>query len=130
LDYPGEDLLFDTDEALAARLRSVAVDAAALADSWRAGSLAVDGATVALVGRVNAGKSTLFNALLGRPRALVSATPGTTRDVVEAPLQLPSMRIRLLDCAGLRDTTDPVEAAGIALGEEAARDADLRVHVL
>ena len=130
LDYPGEDLLFSSDAALAARLGAVGRQAHVLADSWRAGAIAVDGATVALVGAVNSGKSTLLNALLGRTRALVSPIPGTTRDVVEADLLLPGVRVRLLDCAGIRDTVDPIESAGIALGFAAAREADLRLLIL
>ncbi len=130
LDYPGEDLLFSGDEQLALRLGEVSRGARAAAASFNAGRFAVEGARVALVGKVNAGKSTLFNALLGRARALVSAMPGTTRDVVEASLQLPTMRVVLLDTAGLRDTTDSVEAEGVALGQDMAGEADLRVLVV
>ncbi|HNH46311.1 MAG TPA: 50S ribosome-binding GTPase, partial [Myxococcota bacterium] len=84
---------------------------------------------VALVGPVNAGKSSLFNALLGRNRAIVSAQPGTTRDVVESPLQLPELRILLCDTAGLRDTADPVEAEGVELARSLAAEVDLRLVV-
>ncbi len=143
LDYPGEDLLFSTDDAIAGGLRVIAAEATGLAAGWRAGAVALDGARVALVGRVNAGKSSLLNALLGRERAIVSATPGTTRDVVEAPLLLPSGRILLLDTAGERrpppavgvpaaaepdgDEHDAIEAAGLSLGRAAAAAADLRL---
>jgi tRNA modification GTPase len=130
LDYPGEDLLFASDQTLATRLRALGDDARGLAGSFPAGRFAVDGATVALVGPVNAGKSTLFNALLGRERALVSPTPGTTRDVVESVLQLPAMRVTLLDTAGDRVAEDPVEAAGVSLGRASAAAADLRLAIV
>lgn len=129
LDYPGEDLLFSTDTELRGRLESVGMQARAIAETWRAGHRAVQGARVALVGPVNAGKSSLFNALLGRNRAIVSALPGTTRDVVESPLQLPELQVLLCDTAGLRDTVDPVEAEGVELARSLAAEVDLRLVV-
>ncbi|HNC94955.1 MAG TPA: tRNA uridine-5-carboxymethylaminomethyl(34) synthesis GTPase MnmE [Myxococcota bacterium] len=129
LDYPGEDLLFSTDNELRSRLQQVGTQARGIAQTWQAGHRAVQGARVALVGPVNAGKSSLFNALLGRNRAIVSAQPGTTRDVVESPLQLPELRILLCDTAGLRDTADPVEAEGVELARSLAAEVDLRLVV-
>ncbi len=128
LDYPGEDLLFASDVEIARRFAGLAMEARSTASGFRAGQFAVAGARVALVGPVNAGKSSLFNALLGRPRALVSATPGTTRDVIEATLQMDAVRITLVDTAGDRDTDDAIEAAGVALGRQARREADLVIH--
>jgi tRNA modification GTPase len=78
------------------------------------GTLVHDGALVVLVGAPNVGKSSLFNALLGEARAIVTEVPGTTRDAIEAVLDLPSWPLRLVDTAGLRDTTDQVEQLGIA----------------
>lgn len=128
LDYPGEDLLVPPDDAISARLGQVAGRArSAVAGGGR---VAVEGARVALVGAVNVGKSSLFNALLGRPRALVSATPGTTRDVVEATLPLDAARITLCDTAGERETPDAIEAAGMGLARATAGEADLVVHVV
>jgi tRNA modification GTPase len=127
LDYPGEDLLLPDDAELRARLLAVASAAEAVAASWQAGRVAVEGARVVLVGPANAGKSSLFNALLGRPRSIVSASPGTTRDVVEATLQTDQARVVLVDTAGLRDAADEVEAEGITRAGEAAADADLLV---
>jgi tRNA modification GTPase len=130
LDYPGEDLLVASDDALAERLQAVATEARTAVAGHRAAQVAVEGARVALVGPVNAGKSSLFNALLGRERALVSPAPGTTRDVVESPLQLDAVRVTLLDTAGERPTDDPVEAAGLALAAEMTAAADLLLVVL
>ncbi len=130
LDYPGEDLLVASDAELAARLDTVAADAAAVVAGHRAGRVAVDGAKVALIGPVNAGKSSLFNALLGRHRALVSPVPGTTRDVVESALPLEAMRVLLYDTAGERDATDPIEAAGLELAARMVETVDLVLVVL
>ena len=130
LDYPGEDLLVGSDGALAERLHRLAVQAARLADSWRAGRVAVEGARVVLAGPVNAGKSSLFNALLGRQRAIVSPQAGTTRDAVESPLQLEAARLTLVDTAGEREATDAIEAEGIEQARVESRGADLVVRCI
>ncbi|MSQ01504.1 MAG: GTP-binding protein [Myxococcales bacterium] len=125
LDYPGEDLLVPADVALAARLSALATRAASVAASWVGGRIAVEGARVVFAGPVNAGKSSLFNALLGADRAIVAPTPGTTRDVVEATLQLDAVRIVLVDTAGERDSADVIEAEGVARALAARASADL-----
>lgn len=130
LDYPGEDLLFSTDDQIARTLGAIAAEARGMAAGWQAGRVALDGARVALIGEVNAGKSSLFNALLGRERALVSPIPGTTRDVVESPLALPGGRIVLLDTAGEREDADGIEAAGMVMGRANRDAADLRILCL
>jgi len=111
------------------RLRRLAQRAQVAAESYATGRILVDGATVALVGPVNAGKSSLFNALGGSERALVSSTPGTTRDVVERQIRLGAVSIRLLDTAGERQA-EGLEAEGIALGRRLTEDADLLVVVV
>ncbi len=83
-----------------------------------------EGWRIALVGRVNTGKSSLFNALLKRERALVTPHPGTTRDVIEEAMEVGGYPVILQDTAGVRSARDPVEAAGVALGRETARQAD------
>ncbi len=125
LDYPGEDLLVPADAALAERLFALATRAAAVAATWTGGRIAVEGARVVLAGPVNAGKSSLFNALLGANRAIVAPTPGTTRDVVEASMQLDAVRIVLVDTAGERDSADVIEAEGVARALAARAAADL-----
>ena len=99
----------------------------ALAASFRFGSIQRNGISLALVGRPNAGKSSLFNRLLDRDRAIVSATPGTTRDTIEETFSLDGIPIRLVDTAGLRtsDTLDEAETLGIARSHEALAEADL-----
>ena len=78
-----------------------------------------EGARVPLVGRPNVGKSSLFNALLGEDRAIVTPAPGTTRDRVSEAIELAGLRVTLSDTAGLRDTVDPIEAIGVTLAEKA-----------
>lgn len=90
-----------------------------------------DGGVIALVGAVNAGKSSLLNALSGRDRALVTDLPGTTRDFIEENLDLEGLPVRLVDTAGLRkDTSDPIEAMGIQKSREIMERADLIALVL
>ncbi len=130
LDYPGEDLLFAPEAALRTHLIGVGVRSRAMAGTFTAGRIAVQGARVVLAGPVNAGKSSLFNALLGRERAIVSPTPGTTRDAVEATLQLPEVRITLVDTAGERETPDVLEAIGMQRAAEEAAAADLVIRCI
>jgi tRNA modification GTPase len=95
-----------------------------LLETARAGELVRRGAVVALAGAPNVGKSSLFNALLGESRAIVTDIPGTTRDAIEAVIDTPTVPIRLVDTAGLRDATDPVERLGVQVSESyAARSA-------
>lgn len=130
LDYPADELALLDDEVLVGRLVEAARRCRALAATQTAGRVLVEGARVALVGPVNAGKSSLFNALLGRRRALVHESPGTTRDVLEARCRIAGLDVVLLDTAGERATTDPVEAAGLALARELVEEADLLLVVL
>lgn len=88
-----------------------------------------EGVAVILAGKVNVGKSSLLNALLGRARALVSSVPGTTRDFIEEALDLDGLCVRITDTAGLRDSADPVEREGVALARELAAAARLVVLV-
>ena len=91
---------------------------------WREGALAV------LAGPVNAGKSSLLNALLGRERAIVSPTPGTTRDYIEENVYIRGVPLRLIDTAGLRESVDTVEAEGVRRSRDLAMGADLLLFVL
>jgi tRNA modification GTPase len=129
LDYPEEDVDPTADRA-AAEIGAVASEARAMQASWRLARVAVQGARVALVGPVNAGKSSLFNQLLGQRRALVHERPGTTRDVLEVAMDLDGVAVTLLDTAGERETDDPIEAAGLALAAELVADVDLVLVVL
>jgi len=130
LDHPDDELALVDDDTLVSTLVAVGRRCDEVASTHAAGRVLVQGARVALVGPVNAGKSSLFNALLGRRRALVHHRPGTTRDVLEVATVVDGLSITLLDTAGERRSTDPVEAAGLALSRELIGEADLLVVVL
>ena len=111
---------------IAASIYSVVAPLEALAASFQRGQLLRNGAAIAIVGRPNAGKSSLFNRLLARERAIVTPLPGTTRDTLEESLALGGIPLRLIDTAGLRLTgADEAEQHGIARTHEALADADL-----
>lgn len=128
LDFP-EDVEARAVEGWAVRCQGVSEVLADWQARFEAGQRARTRPRVVLAGPPNAGKSSLFNALLGRERALVSASPGTTRDYVEMELGVGGADVTLVDTAGLRDTEDPVEAAGVERSEGQVRGADVVVWV-
>lgn len=87
------------------------------------------GIRVAILGRPNAGKSSVFNALLGRPRAIVASRPGTTRDTLEEEIEIGEVLVRLIDTAGIRETGEPVEAEGVARARRESELADVILYV-
>ncbi len=103
---------------------------AALLAGFRAGRVVREGATVVIAGAANVGKSSLFNRLLARERAIVAASPGTTRDTLAESLDLGGIPVRLVDTAGLREVEDEVESEGVRRAREAAVEADLVLLVL
>ncbi len=103
---------------------------AGLLAGFRAGRVVREGAIVVITGRPNVGKSTLFNRLLGRERAIVTDIPGTTRDTLEEDLALDGIPVRLVDTAGMREAQDPVESEGIRRANLAREEADLTLLVL
>lgn len=128
LSFPEE--AEEVEEEFAPRLTAVLEAAQALVRTATRGERIRRGARVVLFGPVNAGKSTLFNALLGESRALVDSEPGTTRDVLEANLELGGLAVVLADTAGLRDGPGRVEALGMARARGALQSADLAVLVI
>jgi len=109
---------------------AVAAEMAGLLADGRRGEIIRDGLRVAIVGPPNVGKSTLLNVLAGREAAIVSAIPGTTRDIVEVRLALDGYVVVLSDTAGLRPSDDPIEAEGVRRARARAGEADLRVFVV
>lgn len=127
LDYPEEGVeLRDVRPGL----HEVRTRIADLLATAAAGALVQRGARLAIVGRPNAGKSSLLNALLGYERSIVSDVPGTTRDYLEAPLELGGVPLTAVDTAGIRATGDAVEASGVRRALELADEADLVLCLL
>ena len=130
VDFPDEDLPENVAAEAAPALAAVRAEiAAGLADGAR-GERVRDGFRIALIGAPNAGKSSLLNALVGRAAAIVTATPGATRDVIEVPLTIAGYRVILADTAGVRATADPIEAEGVRRARAWAEGADLRLFLV
>ena len=124
LDFSEEDITFVGRAELVALLVAMSGRLTRLLETARDGRILREGATVAIVGRPNVGKSSLLNALTSTDRAIVTAIPGTTRDVLDEWLNLQGVPVRLLDTAGIRETHDPVEREGIERSHRAVEDAD------
>lgn len=129
IDFPEADLDPAADPWIDGELVALRDGCARLADGFRHGRAVTHGISVALVGPVNVGKSSLLNALVGKERALVAADPGTTRDWLEVAGVWDGVAVTLIDTAGTRSTTDPIEQRGIALGEARVAEADVVVVV-
>lgn len=130
LDFSEEDVEFADRSRLTSLLDSSLSHLKKLTDSFRLGNAIKNGVPVAIVGATNTGKSTLLNSLLGEERALVSAIAGTTRDTIEETFNIDGTLFRLIDTAGIRDTSDEVETMGIGRTYEKLLMADVIVHVL
>lgn len=130
IDFPEEGLEFETRGRLARELDAALADLRTLLDSSQRGKLLRDGARIVLAGPPNAGKSSLFNALLRRERALVTPHAGTTRDTIEAEIDLAGIPATLVDTAGLRDSPEEIEALGIDRARTELTGADLVLYVV
>ncbi|HEX9473126.1 MAG TPA: tRNA uridine-5-carboxymethylaminomethyl(34) synthesis GTPase MnmE [Steroidobacteraceae bacterium] len=124
IDFPTDEIDFLADRALGERLAGVRELCAALQATARQGRLLTEGLTVVIAGAPNAGKSTLLNRLAGHDAAIVTAIPGTTRDVLRERIQLEGVPLLLLDTAGLRDSGDAIEAEGMRRARAAMELAD------
>jgi tRNA modification GTPase len=130
IDFIDEDVPVIDPAELEAEARALAGDLEDLAATYQRGRLWRQGARVVLSGPPNAGKSSLFNALCQQDRAIVTPTPGTTRDTLEATVDMRGVPVVLVDTAGLRETTDPVEMEGVQRARRAVDEADLTVRLL
>ncbi|MBQ4090702.1 MAG: tRNA uridine-5-carboxymethylaminomethyl(34) synthesis GTPase MnmE [Clostridia bacterium] len=129
IDYPDEDLAdISRDEMLEVCEKNL-LQLKALADTYKTGHAVVEGVSTVIVGRTNAGKSTLYNKIVGRDAAIVTAIEGTTRDVLTEKAALGKVTLRLSDTAGLRDSLDTVEKIGIDRARREAQNAELILAV-
>jgi tRNA modification GTPase len=130
IDFPDEGYHFVEAATVAAILGGLIDRAEQLIASGRGGRIVRDGAQVTIVGKPNVGKSSVFNALVGASRAIVTDVPGTTRDLVTEAVDLEGLRVTFVDTAGLRQTTDLVEAEGVERARRAETVSDLILVVL
>jgi tRNA modification GTPase len=130
IDFAEDDVDVTPQAEISRRIGEIDPPLVALEASFARGRIVHDGLTLAIVGRPNAGKSSLFNRLVERDRAIVTATPGTTRDLVTERISLDGIPLELVDTAGLRETYEEVERLGIARSREALADAALVLVVL
>jgi tRNA modification GTPase len=130
IDFAEDDVSVLPDATILERIAAVLEPLQQLAASFAYGKIVHQGLTLAIVGRPNVGKSSLFNRLVERERAIVTATPGTTRDLVSETVALGGIPIQLVDTAGIRQALDEAESIGIRKSMEALADADLVLVVL
>src|SRR5690348_1870629 len=129
IDFPDEDIAPDTREQLLLRLESGVKFMDELLRTVNEGQILRRGVRAAIIGRPNAGKSSLLNQLLGQDRAIVSPIPGTTRDTIEETANIRGLPVLFIDTAGLREARDEIEVEGIRRSHESLRKAEFILHV-
>ncbi|HEY6377538.1 MAG TPA: tRNA uridine-5-carboxymethylaminomethyl(34) synthesis GTPase MnmE, partial [Edaphobacter sp.] len=130
IDFAEDDIDTLPATEITNQINTIQTPLTALEQTFSYGRIVRDGFTLAIVGRPNAGKSSLFNRLVERDRAIVTATPGTTRDLVTERVSLNGIPVELIDTAGLRQSTDEAETIGIAKSREAMAEADIVLLVI
>jgi tRNA modification GTPase len=130
LDFSEEGYEFISRAEARGRLEEALRDASVLTETYRRGRATTTGLNAVILGRPNAGKSTLLNRLVGSDRAIVTPIPGTTRDIVRETIEIGGLPVTLADTAGLRQSSDLVEGIGIERAREAARTADLILYLV
>jgi tRNA modification GTPase len=130
IDFAEDDISVLPPDQILKHIAEVQIPLAELAGSFAFGKIVHEGLTLAIVGRPNVGKSSLFNCLVERERAIVTATPGTTRDLVSETVALGGIPVKLVDTAGIRRALDEAESIGIRKSMEALADADIVLFVL
>lgn len=129
LDFSQEDVEFADRTALYALVNSSTAEVEQLIRSFRIGNVIKNGVNTAIIGRPNAGKSTLLNTLLNENRAIVSEIAGTTRDTIEEVLNIGGILFRLIDTAGIRESTDVIESIGVQKSLEKMREAGIVIYL-
>ncbi|MEX2576499.1 MAG: tRNA uridine-5-carboxymethylaminomethyl(34) synthesis GTPase MnmE [Halofilum sp. (in: g-proteobacteria)] len=130
LDFPDDEVDFLADDALHARLSALQDSVAETRATAAEGRRLVEGATVAIVGAPNAGKSSLLNRLAATDAAIVTEIPGTTRDTLRENVRIEGVPLTVIDTAGLRETDDPVESEGVRRARDAIARADRVLHII
>jgi tRNA modification GTPase len=130
VEFVEDDISPEALSALSAKLDKTIASLKEVAVSFSFGRYVKEGFDLAIVGRPNVGKSSVFNRLVGQPRAIVTEIPGTTRDALYESTSIAGVPVRLIDTAGIRETTDPVEAIGITRSRSAIADADISLVIL
>ena len=130
IDFPEEDLPAEDVEEISTSITHAISKIQIITGSYGFGRVLTEGASILLIGQPNAGKSSLLNALLGEERAIVTAIPGTTRDLLEEGLVINGVPVRLIDTAGLCESVDPVEVEGIRRAEKSLSQTDLVLWVV
>ena len=130
IDFAEDDIELLPNQEITAQIQTIQAPLIALEQTYTYGRIVRDGFRLAIVGRPNVGKSSLFNRLVERERAIVTATPGTTRDLVTERVSLEGIPVELIDTAGLRESTDEAESLGIAKSREIMAEADVVLLVL
>jgi tRNA modification GTPase len=130
LDFSEEGYEFITRADARTRIEQALRETESLADTYRRGRATTEGLNAVILGRPNAGKSTLLNRLVGSDRAIVTPIPGTTRDIVRETIEIGGLPVTLADTAGLRESADMVEGIGIERAREAGRNADIVLYLV
>jgi tRNA modification GTPase len=130
IDFAEDDVPVSGWQDIVERLEALHADLDRLVEGYEYGRIVREGLTLAIVGRPNVGKSSLFNRLLNQDRAIVTAIPGTTRDLVAETASIAGIPLRFVDTAGIRDTADEVESIGVQKSWQAVADSDLRLLVV
>ncbi len=130
IDFADDDVAVMEWKEISARLDRIRDDLLKLIEGYRFGRIVHDGLSLSIVGRPNVGKSSVFNRLLNEERAIVTAVPGTTRDLLTETAAIRGIPLKFIDTAGIRETADAVERIGVERSHQAMADADLRLLVL
>jgi len=130
LDFSEEGYEFITRDDARRQIEGAIAETKAIAETYRRGKATTTGLTAVILGRPNAGKSTLLNRLVGSDRAIVTPIPGTTRDIVRETIEIGGLPVTIADTAGLRASGDVVEESGVARAREAAGSADIVLYLV